>query len=36
MEHLICANWKNDKTGKKLQLSKNGKKSKDSSCMHDI
>lgn len=34
MEHLICANWKNYKTGNKLELSKNGKKRKDSSCVH--
>ena len=34
MEHLICVNWKNYKTGNKQKLSKNGKKSKDSSCMH--
>lgn len=34
MEHLICANCKNYKTGDKLELSKNGKKRKDSSCMH--
>jgi len=33
-EHLICAKWKNYKTGKKQELSKNGKKSNGSSCMH--